>query len=43
LYMLCLKKILYNFFNNLYILYTQNSTSLIVKMLTLYKCWEILL
>jgi hypothetical protein len=26
---------------NLYILYTKKSTSLIVKMLILYKCYEI--
>jgi hypothetical protein len=43
LYMLCFLNYHFIIVKNLYMLYTQKSTSLIVKTLALYKCYEILL
>jgi hypothetical protein len=41
LYMLCFLNYHFIIVKNIYMLYTQKNTSLIVKTLTLYKCYEI--
>jgi hypothetical protein len=41
LYMLCFLNYHFIIVKNLYMLYAKRITSLIVKMLTLYECYEI--